>query len=95
MTSASRLPEAGLALALEDVGDVDARAGLDFGVAVDELEAEPLRQLPADRALARAHRADEEDVHARRCIGVLDPRKKCGRRITAAAHSRTRGPARQ
>ncbi len=62
-------PEAGLALALEDVGNVHARARLDLGVAVHELEAEPLGELPAHGALARAHGPDQEDVvgvqHAR------------------------------
>ena len=51
------------AFALEDVGNVDARARLDLVVAVDEREAEPPRELPADGTLARAHRAYEENVH--------------------------------
>ncbi len=53
-------PESGLALALEDVGDVDAGACLDLGVAVREWKAEPLCELPADRGLARTHRPHQE-----------------------------------
>ena len=54
--------EAGLSLALEDVGDVHAGAAFDDLVAVEELELQFLGELAADGGLARAHRADQEDA---------------------------------
>src|SRR5687768_9020938 len=55
-----------LALALENVGDVDARARLDLGIAIGEWQPEPPGQGTADRGLARAHRANQEDAALRR-----------------------------
>src|SRR5688572_5023069 len=45
-----------LALALENVGNVDARARLDLGIAVCERQPEPPGQGTPDRGLAGAHR---------------------------------------
>ena len=61
--------EALFALALEDVGDVDARARLDLGIAVGERQPEPAGELPANRRLAGTHRADEEDTTLRAARG--------------------------
>ena len=49
-----------LAIALEHSAGGIAGGILDRGVAVDEWQAEPLRQPPADRRLADAHQADED-----------------------------------
>ena len=62
ITSRSRIAKARLALVLENVGDIDAGARLDFGVAVDERQSEQPGQCPPDGGLARAHRADQEHV---------------------------------
>src|SRR3569832_1134336 len=51
-----------LALDVEDLWIVRAGARLDFMIAVDELAAERFRELPTDGRLARAHKADEEEV---------------------------------
>ena len=56
------LAKAGLAFFLENIRNVDPGAMLDLGVAVIELQMQQLGELLADGGLARAHRADEEDV---------------------------------
>ncbi len=53
--------EMGFAEPLENLGDADPGGLLDRLVGVDEGEAEPARQPPPDRRLARAHQADERD----------------------------------
>src|SRR5690606_32686276 len=58
------LAKAPLALLLEDERDINAGAPLDLGVAVEEAEAQRLRELAADSRLAGAHRADQIDVGA-------------------------------
>ena len=50
-----------LAIGGEDLRDGHAGSRLDLGVRIDEADAEPLRQPPADRGLARSHHADEHD----------------------------------
>ena len=47
---------------LEDLGQRTPRGALELAVEVDEPPAEPLRDLGAERRLARAHEADERDV---------------------------------
>src|SRR5690606_2610271 len=54
--------EAGLALAVEDHRDAGPGRGLDVVVDVGEGQAEALGQAPADRALAGAHRSDQDEV---------------------------------
>src|SRR5690606_33541124 len=56
------LAKARLALLLEDVWDVHARAFLDLGVAVVKRQVEYARQALAHCRLAGAHRADEIHV---------------------------------
>src|SRR5690606_17483999 len=56
------LAEFGLAFLLEDERYIDAGAPLDLGVAVVKPASEDLRELAADRGLARAHRPDQVDV---------------------------------
>ena len=46
---------------LENLGDAEPGRRLDLRVGVDEGKAEPLRQPPPDRRLARAHQPDERD----------------------------------
>src|SRR5207247_6643639 len=46
----------------EDLADRLAGALLDRGVEIEEGALEPLAELPAERRLARAHEADEDDV---------------------------------
>ena len=74
-------PESVLALALEDVGDVDTGACLDLGVAVHEWKAKPLGELPADRGLARTHWPHQKDTpNQSRCtLGRSGGRKRYGR----------------
>lgn len=55
-------PETGLALDVEDPGNVGAGAGLDFVVGVDELPAQQISQLATDGGLAGTHRPDQENV---------------------------------
>ena len=50
-----------LAIAFEQVGGGGARGLLDFDVAVDEWQAETLRQPTPDGPFARAHQPDEHD----------------------------------
>ena len=52
--------EIGFAMRGENFGDGHAMGGFDLVVGIDEGEAEPLREPPADRRLARAHHADED-----------------------------------
>ncbi len=52
----------GLAEPREDFRNAEAGGGGDFGVGVDEFEAELLRKTMADRAFARAHHADEHEA---------------------------------
>ena len=54
--------KARFALFFEDVADVDARALLDLGVAVEELLAEQRSEPPADGGLSGAHGTDQVDV---------------------------------
>ena len=60
--------EMGLAEPLENLGDAQARRRLDLRVGIDEGQAEPLRQPPADGRLARAHQPDERDRAFRRLV---------------------------
>ena len=53
--------EIGLAIGGENLRDGHPGGRLDLGVGIDEGKAEPLRQPPADRGLARPHHADEHD----------------------------------
>jgi hypothetical protein len=55
-----QLAEHRLAVLDEDVGDRLARDGLDTGVGVDEVDAEPASQQLADGGLARAGRPDQD-----------------------------------
>ena len=56
------LPEAGLAVAGEELVDRGAGAPLDLMVEVDELPAQPARDLLAERRLARTHEACEREM---------------------------------
>ena len=56
------LAESFLAFELEDERNSDSGPPLQRLVGVDEVLAERGREPPADGALARAHRADQEDV---------------------------------
>ena len=47
--------------AFEDFGGGEARGILNRRIAVDERQAQPLGQPPADRRLASPHQADEYD----------------------------------
>ncbi len=51
--------EIGFAMGGEDFGDGHAMGGFDLVIRIDEGQAEPLRETPADRGLARSHHADE------------------------------------
>ena len=53
--------EVGFAEALEHLGGRIAGGILDRRIAVDEGQAEPLREAPADGRFAGAHQADEDD----------------------------------
>ncbi len=55
-------PEAIFAALAEDLGNRGGLALLDERVEIDERAPEPLGHHTADRALARAHEAGEEDV---------------------------------
>ena len=55
-------PEAGLAVAREQLLDRRAGALLDLVVEVDEGAPQPAGDLPAERRLARAHEAGEREV---------------------------------
>ena len=61
MTRCSSARNSGLAIALEQIRDRHARDAFDLVVAVDEGQAEHRRHLAADRRLAGAHQADEDD----------------------------------
>ena len=65
--------EAGFADAFEDRGDAGAGARLDLAVGVDEGQPEALGQASADRRLARAHRADEDEVRGGIHAAMLSP----------------------
>src|SRR3546814_2233986 len=52
-------------LAFENGGDAGAGLRLDLAVGVVERQPEAFGQPPADRRLARAHRADEDEVGCR------------------------------
>src|SRR3546814_7212044 len=54
-----------LAGAFENGGDAGAGLCLDLAVGVVERQPEAFSQPPADRRLARAHRADEDEVGCR------------------------------
>ena len=56
------LAKAVLALAREDVRDVDAGARFDFRIAVAKWRAQQARQVLAHGGLARAHGADQEYI---------------------------------
>ena len=56
--------KAGLPLGLEQRGDAAPRFGLDAGVHVHERPLQPRGQRPAQRALARPHRADQDEMFA-------------------------------
>ena len=56
------LAKAVLAFAGKDVRDIDAGARLDLRIAVAKRRAQQPREMFADGGLARAHRADQEDV---------------------------------
>jgi len=62
-----RLPvaESGLALVLEDQVHAGPGARDDLRVEIDERQAVASRQAPANAALARRHRADQEQVWRR------------------------------
>src|SRR5581483_1708569 len=84
------LAEAGLAFLLEDVRDVDAAAGFDLVIAVDEAHAALIGEALADGGLARAHRPHDEDIAVRRQVTHLTSRSGAeynegGRGIAAAA----------
>jgi hypothetical protein len=51
-----------LAAPREQLGNRLARAVLELAVEIDELAAEPARELDPERRLARAHEADEREV---------------------------------
>jgi hypothetical protein len=59
--AALAVAEFGFAALGENFGDGHAGGRLDLGIGVDERQPEPRRQTLADRALARAHHADEHD----------------------------------
>ena len=50
-----------LAIALEQTRRLTSRRLLDRGIAIDERQAEPLGQAPADGRFAGAHQPDEDD----------------------------------
>src|SRR2546429_1797669 len=85
------LPESGLALLLEDEGDVDPSAALDLGVAVVEGKAQRAGQVAPDGSLARAHGADEEYAGLAEHAGTRGYRKRRGRPQAAATGGRNVG----
>ena len=54
--------EAGLALYVEDPGDLCARTILDDVIRIEEGATERVSEVPADRGLAGTHEADKEDA---------------------------------
>ncbi len=75
------LPEAALALLLEDVRNIDAGVAFDFGIAVCERRADQSCEHPAHGGLAGAHRTDEVDVslvqHAPQSIRPPEGGRSC------------------
>ena len=57
--------EAGFALELEDQRDAGAGALFEHAIDVDEVQPEPRREATTERALAGAHRADQDQVGRR------------------------------
>src|SRR5690606_29104239 len=53
--------EAGLAEALEDLGDAVAGSGFDLGIRIDEIHAEAPREPPAHGGFPHAHQSYEHD----------------------------------
>ena len=94
------LAKIGFAEALENLRDRHLRARLDFGVGVDEGQAEALGEPLADGGLSRAHHADEHDrtpaqsggepfgVDGRGFVHAILPnaeaRRRCARRAARA-----------
>src|SRR3546814_14716215 len=66
-------------LAFENGGDAGAGLRLDLAVGVVERQPEAFGQPPADRRLARAHRADEDEVGCRIHGRMLAPDRKSRR----------------
>src|SRR3546814_10456539 len=62
-----------LAGAFENGGDAGAGMRLDLAVGVVERQPEAFSQPPADRRLARAHRADEDEIGCRIHCRLLPP----------------------
>jgi hypothetical protein len=60
-TPPSRIAEIGLAVAGEDLGNGGGGGALDLGVGIDEGQLQPRRDALADRGLAGAHEADQDD----------------------------------
>src|SRR5690606_2360718 len=91
--------EIGFAGALEDGGDAGAGLRLDLAVGIEEGQAEALGQASPDRRLARAHRADEDEVGSRihgrdastACRGLNAPAPAS--RLASTACSRARKSA--
>jgi len=48
--------------AIESISSTQQGASLDLMVGIDKAHAQPLGQGPADRSLAGAHQADEENI---------------------------------
>ncbi len=60
--------EIGFAMMSEDFRDGQAMGGFDLVIRIDEGQAKPVRQPLADRRLARAHHADEDQRAAGQTI---------------------------
>src|SRR5581483_6710593 len=56
------LTETGFAFELEDQRDFHAAMHLDFVIEIEERQPEEIGHAPADRGLAGAHRAHEDEV---------------------------------
>jgi hypothetical protein len=84
------LAESGLALHFENDVDADAGGGFERHIDIDEAQAEASGEAPPDGRLARAHRADQDQIGSRihaamltaRCeaasIGVPRPSSRAG-----------------